>query len=158
MTPNDLAKSGTEHAHQTAFFAYCAFARVHGFEHADRWTVPIDKHCCIPVPALEWIYAIHNEGHGDAIRGARSKAAGVRKGVADIFLPYPTKHYYGLYIEMKRPDYRRSSQGGLSPSQISFGHYAMRVGYGWLPCYGWRHAADTVRAYIEYSPPSDAHQ
>ena len=35
MTPEKLAKSGSEHGHQTAFFAYAAVAQLHGFDVAD---------------------------------------------------------------------------------------------------------------------------
>ncbi len=37
MNPETLAKSGTEHAHQTALFAWCAVARLYGFDVADDW-------------------------------------------------------------------------------------------------------------------------
>lgn len=166
MTPDQLAKPGTEHSHQVALFAYTAVAHLHGFDIADEWskkgnavllgrTVPnVTK----AVPALEWFHAVPNGGsRGDdeksrKIRGANLKAEGVRQGVADTFLPYPAGGWHGLYIEMKKPTERpkrEGSKGGLSDEQIAFREYAQRNGYGWAVCYDWREAATLLRTYIE---------
>lgn len=140
MTPDQLAKSGSEHGEQTALFAFCAFARLRGFDIAWHWAntgeVPdpalselFDKESA--VPALEWIHAIPNGGsRGDdaksrAIRGGQMKAEGVRQGVADVFLPWPVwetvygdlgdcfdcMKWCGLYIEMKKPDLKPKKEG-----------------------------------------------
>lgn len=164
MTPATLAKSGTEHAHQTALFAYAAVAYLHGFDVADEWSktgkLPKrDPDAPPKVPALEWFHAIPNGGsRGDddksrKIRGAQLKAEGVRQGVADTFLPWPNGGWHGLYIEMKKPTERPKSEtakGGVSDEQRRFGEYAKRVGYGWAVCYGWEHAVTTLRSYIEW--------
>lgn len=173
MTPATLAKSGTEHAHQTALFAYVAVAYLHGFDVADEWcktgvipqTTPYSMYETPTVPALEWFHAIHNQGHGDKVRGANAKAEGVRKGVADTFLPWPVYEpcpadsqimmmkWAGLYIEMKKQTERPKSEtakGGVSDEQRRFGEYAKRVGYGFMVCYGWEHAVTTLRSYIEW--------
>lgn len=170
MTPDKLAKSGTEHGHQAALFAWCAVARIHGFDVADAWAaggkLPAPNPDALPkVPALEWFHAIHNQGHGDKIRGANAKAEGVRKGIADTFLPWPIYEqcptdsqqmivkWCGLYIEMKKPAEKPKSEtakGGVSDEQAKFGEYARRVGYGFAVCYSWREAADMLRSYIEW--------
>ncbi len=191
MTPAKLAKSGTEHGEQVALFAYVAVARIYGFDIADEWckTGKLPKYDISPeglprdmqddeierfgrvvtwskaVPALEWFHAIHNQGHGDKIRGANAKAEGVRKGVADTFLPWPVYEqsptdsqqmvvkWCGLYIEMKKPSLRPKSaeaKGGASDEQIAFGQYAQRVGYGWAVCYDWEQAVSYLRSYIEW--------
>lgn len=158
MTPDKLAKSGTEHGHQAALFAWCAVARIHGFDVADAWAaggkLPAPNPDAPPkVPALEWFHAIHNQGHGDKIRGANAKAEGVRKGIADTFLPYPVANWHGLYIEMKKPTEKPKSdtaKGGVSDEQSKFGAHCNSVGYGWIVCYSWREAADTLRRYIEW--------
>ncbi|WBF76704.1 hypothetical protein PSV3_00002 [Septimatrevirus PSV31] len=154
MTPATLAKSGTEHGHQAAFFAYAAVAYLHGFDVADEWSktgkLPKrDPDAPPTVPALEWFHAIPNGGsRGDddksrKIRGAQLKAEGVRQGVADTFLPWPVYEpcpadsqimmmkWAGLYIEMKKPTERPKSEtakGGVSDEQRRFGEYAKRVG------------------------------
>lgn len=185
MTPDQLAKSGTEHGHQSALFAYVAVARMHGFAAADAWAVGaslpdyLKPGLSQPVPALEWFHAIHNQGHGDKVRGANAKAEGVRAGVADTFLPWPVfetlkfqadghfedNHFVesevfsadrikwaGLYIEMKKPSEKpkKEGKGGVSEAQRKFGDYAKAVGYGWIVCYSWREAADALRSYIEW--------
>lgn len=164
MTPATLAKSGTEHAHQTALFAYVAVAYLHGFDVADEWCktgkLPKrDPDAPPKVPALEWFHAIPNGGsRGDddksrKIRGAQLKAEGVRQGVADTFLPWPSGDWHGLYIEMKKPTERPKSEtakGGVSDEQRRFGEYAKRVGYGWVVCYDWEQAASYLRSYIEW--------
>ena len=155
MKPSQLAKA-SEHSHQVALFAWCAIAYKFGFGVAnamDKGEVPPANE---PVPALEWIHAIHNQGHGDAVRGAHAKAEGVRSGVADIFLPWPvypnaSQITCGLYIELKTPDKKPkvNGKGGLSDEQISFGKYANSVGYCWKVCYGWREAADMIEKYLK---------
>ena len=37
MTPDQIAKNGSEHAIQSALFAWAAVAENHGFEVADLW-------------------------------------------------------------------------------------------------------------------------
>lgn len=160
MTPDQLAKSGTEHGHQVALFAWCAVARLHGFDVADDWAAGMGIEAAkssrtnrTPVDALEWFHAIHNQGHGDKVRGANAKAEGVRKGVADTFLPWPNAGWHGLYIEMKKPAEKPKSstaKGGVSDEQAKFGEYARAVGYGFMVCYSWREAANALRSYIEW--------
>lgn len=172
MTPDQLAKSGTEAAHQTALFAWAAVARLHGFEVAQQWAElgprAFEGSPKIGVPALEWLHHIPNGGaraddeQTRKIRGGQLKAQGVREGVPDVFLPLPCyfvdsfgllQGWAGLYIEMKRPSEKpkkEGSKGGLSDKQIEFGEYAKGVGYGWIVCYSWREAADAIRSYIEW--------
>lgn len=165
MTPDQLAKSGSEHAHQVAFFAYCAVARIHGFESADAWAESnVIGTGGVPIDALEWIHAIPNGGaRGDdaktrAIRGGALKAEGVRSGVPDVFLPWPACDrsgiiYCGLYIEMKKPDLKpkkEGSKGGLSDEQIEFSKYAKNNSYGWIVCYTWREAVEAIKSYIAF--------
>lgn len=166
MTPNQLASSDTERAHQVALFAYVAVVKVHGWLAADKWNetgqypkMVTDNLKSVPqlIPQLHWLHAIPNGGaRGDsaasrAIRGGQLKAEGVRNGVADLFLPWPSRQWHGLYIELKAPSKRpkRDGAGGLSAEQTAFATYARSVGYGWVVCYSWREAADMLRKYIE---------
>lgn len=139
MTPDQLAKSGTEHGEQVALFAWANVARLHGFEVAWKFAeVGQAAFLGRPTPsvrgvnALEWLHAIPNGGtRGDdaksrAIRGGALKAEGVRQGVPDIFLPLPVWTigtpenippvntpvcWHGLYIEMKKPDLKPKKEG-----------------------------------------------
>lgn len=148
LLPKDIAKSGTEHGHQAALICYCNCAMNHGFLLADAWCdgakLPIRDESAKPeLPALRWLHAVHNQGHGDAIRGAKAKAEGVKAGVADLFWPYQTGNYSGLYIEMKKP-----GKGRVSQDQIDFGIFAAEQGFYWTVCDDWRQAADIVQMYM----------
>lgn len=165
MTPDKLAKSDTEHAHQVAVFAYCAIVTEWGWDIADEWCQTGDfkaakaNHEPKPVPQLKWYHAIPNGGaRGDSkkssmIRGAEMKAEGVKKGVSDTFLPWSNGLCHGLYIEMKKPDQRPKtdrSKGGMSDEQIKFRDYVQENGYGFMVCYDWKEAVTTLRQYIEW--------
>jgi len=47
------------------------------------------------------LWATPNGGYRNAIEAMRLKAEGVRRGVPDLFLAYPSNGYSGLFIEMK---------------------------------------------------------
>jgi len=183
MLPSDIAKNGSEDSEQSAFFAYVNAARLHGFEIADRWAemgIPglsgsSFKATGVPaLPYLEWMHAIPNGGsRGDSkkaamIRGSQLKATGVKKGVHDIFLPYPVPrdhatqqswfihrhgypYYHGLYIEMKvrsKKPKRDGSKGGMSDEQIDFAKHCDDCGYKWAVAYGWEEARDILKSYL----------
>ena len=158
MTPDQLSKGKSEHGEQRALFAFCNVAMRCGWDAAFAWAdgapMPkIDPTAPLVVPALQWYHAIHNQGHGDVIRGGQAKAEGVKKGVADTFLPYPSKCRNGLYIELKRLSEKAKRPGnelkGAKPEQLAFKVWVQSVGYGWALCYGWREAAEILRMYIE---------
>lgn len=174
MTPNQLAKSGSESAHQKAFFAYCAMAKNYGFEVADAWAEGEDwksmEPC--PIPHLDWIFHIPNGGsRGDTkeaqqIRGGNLKAEGVKEGVWDIFWPRPVFEKYsnciiycGLWIEMKKPSQkpkRSGSLGGLSSKQVKFGEYAYEQQYAVRVCYSWQEAVEDLKSYCKAIADGDA--
>ena len=113
VTPEQLARSGTESAEQTALFCACA--------------LNVGKY-----PELKWFHAVPNGGsRGDtaglrAMRGAQLVAEGVRSGVADTCLPVKRGPYSGLYIELKKRSVKpkkATSKGGLSDEQIEFGEF-----------------------------------
>lgn len=169
LTPNQLCKSGTEHGHQVALFAWAAVAQRHGFEIANRFNsygrqvfLESPRNCNenLPdlTPELEWLYAVHNQGHGDKTRGGIAKAEGVKAGVSDLCWPLYRgfnvlrQHVFscGLYIEMKKPSVKplkQSSKGGASNEQIAFGEFVKAQHYHFVVCYSWREAADVIEQY-----------
>lgn len=169
MKPAQLARSGTEHGHQVALFAWIAIAIRHGFQAADdEWCYASDGPDQEPramrkygtanaVPSLRWAHAIANGGsRGDddksrKIRGGALKAEGVRAGVPDVFLPWPTGMWAGLYIEMKKPQGEKSRAGKLSEEQENFRDYARAAGYGWMMCYTWIEAKEVIKQYLTWS-------
>ena len=93
-----------------------------------------------------------NGGSRNKIEGARLKAAGVKPGVPDIFLPYPLKDmggfgwitYAGLFIEMK------VGKGKTTKEQDDWLAYLENIGYYCRVCYGWIEARDIIIKYLEF--------
>ena len=124
----DLAKAGTEHAHQRAFFAWLNVMQYQ------------DKHSM-----ARMAFAIPNGGFRDKITAGKLKAEGVKAGVADICYPLPqaSNGYLSLWLEMKKPKVGRSS------AEQSDWAIDMRVcGHAVSTCWGWRAAR---QAFIDYS-------
>lgn len=131
MTPQQIAKSGSEHAEQSALFAWCAML--------------VSRE-----PVLKLLFAIPNGGsRGDdvkarKIRGAILKAEGVKPGVPDVCLPVQRRGYAGLYIEMKKV------KGGVySDAQRQWKTDLTLQGYfvGWCP--GWEDAKECIKWYLD---------
>lgn len=123
MTPEQFAKSGTEHGHQVALFAWAA--------------LNVGKY-----PELQWLHAIPNGGLRDKITAGKLKAEGVRKGVSDVSLPVRRKVFSGLYIEMKKPG------GKASKEQIEFGEFVQNQGFLFYVCDNWQYAANIIESYL----------
>ena len=138
MEPAELARNGTEHGEQSALICWAG-------------TDEAQQH----YPDAEKIFAINNNaGMGDAkgaMRGARAKMAGVKEGVADLFLPVARHGVHGLFVEMKklslRPK-RKGGKGGMSDAQIDFRAQVTADGFGYVVCYGWAEAAAVLRQYL----------
>lgn len=123
MEPESLAKSGTEHGHQTSLFAWAALNTKQ-------------------FPALVWMFAIKNAEKAGKIAGAMAKAEGVRAGVSDIFLPWAAKGCHGLFIEMKKPGEK------AKPNQLEFGKEMQNRGFGFVVCDHWEKARDILIEYL----------
>lgn len=139
ITPEDLAKSGSEDGHQAALFCKAA-------ENVGKY------------PQLKWLHSIPNGGHRHAAEASKLVATGTRGGVWDVFLPYPIEYrdaddwgivWHGCYIEMKKPERRTHKDGGLSKEQLEFGAYAEQMGYFCAVCYTWEEAWDILVKYLE---------
>lgn len=108
MTPDQLAKSGTEHSTQRALFAWIRWAESYGFEAAwddESYSGGLERYLYAgpcqdfdmqqkgnsPVPELRWCHSIPNGGLRDKITAAKMKQEGALAGILDIFLPLPVK-------------------------------------------------------------------
>lgn len=165
MTPWELA-SKTEHSQQRALFAWANCAALYGFVVAADprgysqetrgaiagWPLPP------PAPALRLLFAVHNQGHGDKIRGAMAKAEGVKAGVPDVMLPVsapwfgehsgPDQRHYGLFIELKRPGSKGVARGRASAQQVDWIGELQQQGYYAATCVGWIEAANVISWYL----------
>ena len=113
-----------ESEHQQAFFTYLR---------------AIEKH----YPMVRWCHSIPNGGSRNKIEAARLKREGVKAGVLDVFLPYPSKGFHGLYIEFKY------GKNKLTDNQKEFQEYANRVGYKTVVAYTWGEAKEAVKWYLD---------
>lgn len=123
MTPEQIAKSGTEHAIQSAFFA----ALVPYYE----------MH-----PELRLMFAIPNGGQRNPATAGRLKAEGVKAGIPDVFLPVARHSLHGLWIEFKKVG------GKLSDKQIQTFPLLAAQGYVFYVVESWQDALQIVLNYL----------
>jgi hypothetical protein len=174
------AKTNTEQAHQRALFMWANMACNFGLSAANdpaSYTVKGAAKLLFDefndkIPELKWLHAVHNQGHGDKIRGANAKAEGVKAGVFDVMLPvsryagliahrqikeksgWPTavpetkQAYCGLYIELKRPKSKRGAAGAASQDQLDFKKFVENQGYKAKIIIGWELAKDEILSYL----------
>ena len=93
-------------------------------------------------PQLRWLFAVPNGGARSAAAAGKLKAEGVKPGVFDLCLPYPSRGHAGLWIEMKH------GRNTLTDEQIEFGTAMAAVGHRVICCYHWRLAAEQIEAYL----------
>lgn len=125
MTPEQIAKGGSESAHQKALFCYFAQPDVRKL-----------------YPETEWMFAIPNGGKRDSRTAARMKAEGVKAGVPDICLPSPVGDFAGMYIELKVGDNQPSNDQNKWHMALSRASYVVKL------CYGWEEARDEIITYL----------
>lgn len=100
--------------------------------------------------ALNNMFAIPNAGKRSLRAGANMRLEGLRKGVPDIFLAYPSKGsqwpnktaYNGLFIEMK------SKKGILRKEQTFWLGQLTMAGYKAVVCRSWHEAAKVICEYL----------
>ena len=102
---------------------------------------------------IGYMFAIPNGAYlqGDARRRAmqwsKLRQQGVRSGVSDLFLPVPTDHYAGLWIEMKAP---KPFDAAVSDEQADWIAAMQEHGYAAYVAYGWTHAVEIIDLYYGY--------
>ena len=95
-------------------------------------------------PELRLLHAIPNGGKRSKSEAARMKAAGVKAGVPDMFLPVARGGSHGLYIELKR-----IKGGRVSAEQLAWMEELTREGYTCAVCHGWEEARKVIRTYLK---------
>jgi len=150
----------TEHTHQIALFMWANMACLFGLTAAnvpESYTVKGEAIKQLHynndgIPQLKWLHAIHNQGHGDKVRGAQAKAEGVKAGVFDLFLPVPVRAQRadpysiiwkcGLYLELKVGSNKPSDKQNEFSVDMQAAGYATAVAWGWLE------ARDKILQYL----------
>lgn len=149
MLPADLAKSGSEHGHQTALFQQAKMF-IAEWNANGKGICPLDNMFAIP----------NGDQRGDgtlkgaAIAGNRLKAEGLKAGVPDLMLAWPITYkgvvYHGLFIEMKRPEEIKKKNGGCSQNQLDWHADLRHADYAVVVCYSWEDAWDNILSYINF--------
>lgn len=124
ITPEQLAKSGTEHGHQAALFCWCS-------QNIRQY------------PQLKRLFAIPNGGLRNPATAARLKAEGVKSGVPDIMLAIPIGKWHGLFIEMKIGRNQPTNEQEDWLVDLSCAGYYTAV------CHEWTQARNIVVNYLD---------
>ncbi len=129
ITPEDLAKSGSEDGHQAALFCWAA-------SELARY------------PQLQWMFAIPNGGSRHIAEAVKFVGTGTRAGVPDIMLPIPyydsyEVRHHGMFIEMK------VGKNKTSKAQDEWIDALRANGYYVVVCYTWNVARAAIVAYLE---------
>ena len=96
-------------------------------------------------PCLKWMYHCPNGGSRNVVEAANLKRMGVRSGVPDLCLPYPSNGYHGLYIEMK------TDKGRSTAAQREYIDWLNEQGYMALVCHGAGEAINALEVYLHDS-------
>ena len=133
MKPEELAKSGTEHAHQRAYFA---------------WLNMVNRDIAEHIFAIPNGGARGNDRRTAQIRGNTLKTEGVKSGVPDIFCAWPWGKFHGLFIEMKK-----MKGGEVSLNQLGWRARLEARGYKVVTAYNYQEAANATAQYFEQPRP-----
>lgn len=92
----------------------------------------------------------NNEGVRTAGQGWNLKLMGLRSGVSDLFIYYPTATYHGLWLEVKR-NKRYTPSERLTDTWIAqedFIKSVKSVGYEAKICYGVDDGIEIIESYL----------
>ena len=100
------------------------------------------------IPEMAWVNASMNGMYTDYRTAALSKAAGMRKGIWDVHVPFPRLNHSCLYIEFK------AGKNELTAEQIQFAQDCSKFTRGWLAplflvYYNWGDAFEATKWFIE---------
>lgn len=89
-------------------------------------------------------YLIHipNGGSRHKAEAVKLKRMGVKAGVSDFFIAWPTSSYYGLWMELKR------KCGKPTKEQSKWLHDMYLAGYKSIICYGCDDAIQEIKKYF----------
>jgi Zn ribbon nucleic-acid-binding protein len=127
ITADSYAQGTTEHSQQVALFMWA--------QDNVQW-----------YPCLRWMFAIPNGGLRDRVTASILKAEGVKRGVADIYLPFAVGNYHGLFIEMKRP--KKSS---TSNEQDEFKLWCDLNRFAHVKCNKFEFAKQSILNYLHHA-------
>jgi len=89
-------------------------------------------------------FHIPNGGKRFKATAGRMKAAGVKAGVPDIFIPIPRGRYHGFFLELKS----LKKYAAVTKNQEKMILELMKNGYLVEICCGWRKALQRIQEYL----------
>lgn len=93
-------------------------------------------------PCSERAFAIPNGFLDSKSKRIRAWQEGVVSGVPDVFIPFPSKGFHGLFLEFKAPG------GRVTKAQAEFLAYASSVGYKAQTVYSLKEALCALNDYL----------
>lgn len=94
-------------------------------------------------PQLKWLHSSQDGVHTTFLAAKRAVAAGMKRGIPDLNLPFKTAKYAGLYIEMKiKPN-------KVTKLQQEWIDYLNTQGYFAVVCYSSHEAIDIITEYLQ---------
>lgn len=92
--------------------------------------------------------AIHipNEGKRSWHYGKKLKRLGLKKGVSDLFIPYPTYQHAGLWLEIKKIGGKLTTSQSAWLNKMRDLGYVAEVGFGYDQCV--KIIQDYMRGYL----------
>ena len=75
-------------------------------------------------------------------QAVQARASGLKRGVPDLFLPYPVGSFHGLFVELK------TRKGTVSVDQARWHGWLAARGYAVAVCRSWVEARDTILRYL----------
>lgn len=94
------------------------------------------------IPELKNLFAIPNGGLRNKVVAVRMKAEGIKAGVPDICLAFPSGGFFGLFIEMK------AGKNKTTPTQNEWIIRLQQANYCVVVCYGFEEAKREILDYL----------
>lgn len=91
----------------------------------------------------EYLFAIPNDGIRTPAQGARFKRRGLKPGMPDVCLPYPSNGFHALYIELK------TKIGKPTDSQLKCIESLRKAGNAAYIARGWEEAWEIINDYLK---------
>ncbi len=96
----------------------------------------------------ELTFAIPNGGGRDGFEAKHLQEEGVKAGVPDLMIAYPSGIYHGLFIEMKRLPTEGKGKPIVSLQQKEWHTKLRNAGYAVYVCYGYDEAMRVIKTYL----------
>ena len=125
ITPEQMARSGSEDGEQLAILLWAAYN--------------LNMY-----PELKWLHHSPNGGFRNKREAGKLKAMGVKRGFPDLCLLVRRKQYAGLLIELKQ-----LKKGIVSTEQDQWKIHLNNEGFYATVCHGWLEAVSVIEYYLK---------